>query len=119
MKWRVDDNDSMSRAASYPQHYSGSLAALWVLVCAATVAAGWLLSMAGALHCGGYLWFFGFATVLALGVAIGRGSLKRLAWRGPRWPRRCRRFLPASFVILFALAFLGGKANFPTVIFVG
>lgn len=113
MQWAVNDDDSMSRAASCPQHYSGSLAAVWVLVCAVTVAAGWLLSMAGVLHCGGYLWFFGSATVLALGVAIGRRWLKRLAWRGPRWRWRFQRFLPVSFVILFALAFLGGLLHPP------
>ena len=90
------------------------LTILWIWLCAYLNCAGWTLAWLHQLNA------IGYAVVLGLGLAAG------LIWRGktspPRLPkihrqkylRRFRRPLPLAFLVLAALALLGGVIYAPT-----
>jgi len=87
---------------------------IWIWFCAYLNCVGWTLSALQELNAGGY------AVALALGLAT------LLLWQrqppaprsplihGPRLRRRFRRGFPLAFLILAALAFLGGALYPPT-----
>jgi hypothetical protein len=86
---------------------------LWVWFCAYLNGAGWALSALHELNAGGYV------VVLALGVAAlvfwrrktSAEFLPRFHWQKIR--RRFRRGFPRAFLILAAMAFLGGALHAP------
>ena len=87
---------------------------IWVCFCAYLNCAGWALSAVHQLNAGGY------AVALALWLAV------LLVWRKKtsgqilpqvRWGKICRRFrkpFPLAFLILAAMAFLGGAIYAPS-----
>lgn len=81
----------------------------WVVLAALLIAAGWTLSLAGALDRTGY------AIALAvIALAVWRcafGTEKRRSLRLPR--RRFLRWLPLGFALIAALAILGGLLHAP------
>jgi len=85
----------------------------WILFCAFCNCVGWGLSAIHQLNAVGYAAAFG------LGIAalvIFRGRLLPECWPRPHWQmlqRRFRRFFPASFVVLAAMALLGGILHHP------
>lgn len=84
-------------------------AALWVGVCAACNAAGWILSAGGALDRVGYAVFF---AVVGLGFTLWCRKARpriRIRWRH----RRYRRALPLVFATAAFLAILGGVIHPP------
>ena len=88
-----------------------TLVLLWVWCCAYLNCAGWVLSAIHQLNAGGY------TVVLALGLAAlvcWRRSTSREFFPEIRWSkyrRRFRRPFPLAFLILAALAFLGGACG--------
>lgn len=91
------------------------LVKLWIWLAALASLAGWGLSAIGQLNVAGYTVFFLAAAVL---VFLGRPAP---GWKisAPRWSlkricRRYRRPLPAAFVVLTLLIFLGGVLYPPT-----
>ncbi len=86
---------------------------IWIWLCAYLNCAGWVLSALHQLNQGGYAIVFG----LGLGVVVAwerKASaqiLPRLQWQKRR--RRFRRAFPLAFLILAALAFLGGLLHAP------
>jgi hypothetical protein len=91
-----------------------SLLVIWIWLCAYLNCAGWTLSALHELNVGGY------AVALALGlVALLGWKQKTGAAAFPKihWPKLRRRFckpFPLAFLILAALAFLGGALHPPT-----
>ena len=89
-------------------------ALFWVWVCACLNCAGWGLSAIHELNAGGY------AAVLLAGLAGWLVWRVKAGWRTPirlRWAvlrRRFRRPFPLAFLILTALAFLGGVIHAPS-----
>ncbi len=90
------------------------LVLLWVWCCAYLNCAGWTLSALHQLNAGGY------AVALTLGLGV-----MAVWWRknsGPaspqiHWQKHCRRFrrpFPLAFLVLAAMAFLGGAIYAPT-----
>jgi len=87
---------------------------LWVWCCAYLNCAGWALSAIHELNAGGY------AVALLIGfIALGiwrKGTspqmLPQIRWRKIR--RRFRRLFPLAFLILAAMAFLGGVLYAPS-----
>ena len=87
---------------------------IWVWVCAYLNSAGWTLSALHQLNARGY------AVVLLLGLAalgVWRKQsapefFPRIHW--PKYRRRFRRGFPLAFLVLAALAFLGGALYAPT-----
>ena len=87
---------------------------LWVWSCAYLNCAGWTLSALHQLNAGGY----------AVALAVGFGAL--LVWRKKssaqvlpqiRWQKRVLRFrrpFPLAFLVLSAMAFLGGVLHAPS-----
>lgn len=91
-----------------------SLLAVWIVFCAFCNCIGWLLSGFHELNAAGYATAFGIALLSALlwkaktgAVFFERRDLHKLQ-------RRFRRLFPAAFLILAALAFLGGALYAPT-----
>lgn len=86
---------------------------VWIAFCAYWNGAGWLLSACHLLNPTGYA----VALLAGLGLLAGyicRNHLqgaRRPVWQG--WRRRFRRALPRAFLILSALAFLGGLLYAP------
>ncbi len=84
---------------------------LWVWCCAYLNCAGWTLSVLHQLNAGGY------AVVLALGVVALLVWCKQTSPQllpNIHWQKYCRRFrkpFPLAFLILAALAFLGGATH--------
>ena len=85
---------------------------LWILVSAACVAAGWILSAAHELNTLGYATFFAMA---GLGFAIWvrhRGGLAGWKWNtrdlARRWRRRFGRLLPMIYALTVIVVILGG-----------
>ena len=87
--------------------------ALWIVFCAFCACAGWILSLLHQLNAAGYAVAFllGLAVVLALGGRIFAGGVPRWNWRKLR--RRFSRPFPLAFLILAALAILGGALYAP------
>lgn len=98
-----------------PNHQSKTPVAplLWVGFCAYCNLAGWVLSAVHQLNVGGY------SVAIALGllaVWLLRGNLPSTTdvTRSLRWPRwRFRHLFPLGFLILAALALLGGVIHAP------
>ena len=91
------------------------LVRVWVWVSAFATLAGWSLSALGQLNRAGYLVFGG---VVAVTLLLGR---RTFGWKAPgtgfKWRKARRRFgrwLPASFVGLALLVFLGAVLYPPT-----
>ena len=90
------------------------MAALWICLCAFLNCAGWVLSACHALNPVGYV----IAFVLGIAVAVVWGNRAgwkihwTLAWRKLR--RRFRRAFPLAFLVLAAMAFLGGALHAPS-----
>ena len=88
-----------------------SFIAIWIWICAYLNCAGWVLSWLHQLNAGGY------AVALALGLAGGLVWCRKTG--GPlcpelRWSKLRRRFrhaFPLAFLVLAALAFLGGALH--------
>ncbi len=88
-----------------------SFVVIWIWLCAYLNCAGWTLSWLHQLNAGGY------AVALALGLAAvliwqrksGASVLPKIHW--PKLNRRFRRGFPLAFLILAALAFLGGALH--------
>jgi hypothetical protein len=87
----------------------------WILLCSACAAAGWLLSAIHQLNAVGYLVVFGMVAAALISLTA-RGVLPASggAFRWRRMKSRFRRWLPASFVGLTAMAFVGGALYLPT-----
>lgn len=91
-----------------------SAAVIWIWVCAYLNAAGWTLSAIHQLNAKGY------AAALSLGLVALLVWRKNSAAPLPpqiRWQkirRRCRRPFPLAFLVLAALAFLGGALYAPS-----
>jgi len=91
-----------------------SLVVIWIWLCAYLNCAGWTLSWLHQLNAGGY------AVALALGLAgllvwkktTGAQIFPNFSLK--KFRRRFRRGLPLGFLILAALAFLGGALHPPT-----
>jgi hypothetical protein len=88
--------------------------AFWIILCAFFNCIGWGLSALHQLNLAGYL------IVLALGAAAGlflwKGQLAqyREAFRVGKLTRRFRKPFPLAFLVLAALAFLGGALHPPS-----
>jgi hypothetical protein len=89
--------------------------ALWILLSALLVAGGWILSWLRQLNAAGYaLWLLAGAGALAWWWSRRRASPPwSRGWHGPRWRRRFRRPLAGAFLVLAALAIVGGLAHPP------
>jgi hypothetical protein len=92
---------------------------LWILVSAACVSAGWILSALHQVNLAGYAVFF-FVLAVVLAVAYKRPRREGPAARartGAKWaPRILRRFrrpLPLLFLLTAVLAFAGGAVHAP------
>lgn len=86
---------------------------IWIVLSAFASAAGWALSGAKALNLAGY----GIALSVFLGVIFLLRRPLFLGWRQPaprRWFARFRRPLPALFLLLASLVFLGGLIHPPS-----
>lgn len=87
---------------------------LWIWFCAFLNCAGWTLSALHQLNAGGY------AAALALGLAAWlvwwkhSGAPLFPEFRWPKLRRRFRRGFPLAFLVLAALAFLGGALYAPS-----
>jgi len=88
---------------------------IWIWVSALATLAGWSLSAVGQLNRGGYLVFGGLAAAAFL---LGRrGSGEKRPGTGFKWRKvkaRFRRWLPACFLGLTLLIFLGGALYPPS-----
>ncbi len=89
------------------------MVAIWICLCAFLSCAGWLLSWLHLLNRTGYLVLFASAavTVALWSKTTGTPILPRIRWAG--WRRRFRRGFPLAFLILTAMAFLGGALYGP------
>ena len=88
-----------------------SVVVLWIWLCAYLNCAGWVLSAGHALNQAGYA-----AALVIGGGALWFGSKKIAAPIRPKWcrqklQRRFRRGFPLAFLLLAALAFLGGALH--------
>src|ERR1700691_2489208 len=86
---------------------------LWVWFCAYLNCAGWVLSAIHQLNAGGYaivllLWF------ASLFIWKQKTSAQIFPCPGHKFRRRFRRPFPLAFLILAAMAFLGGVLHPPT-----
>src|SRR5436189_2056696 len=87
---------------------------LWITFCAFCNCTGWFLSAIHQLNATGY------AVAFAVGVAAALFFWKKLMPRGSPAPRpkklrfRFRRFFPAMFALLAAMAILGGFLHRPS-----
>lgn len=90
-----------------------SLVAIWVLLCACLNCAGWSLSALHELNAGGYVvvLVLGAAALLVWRKKSGARFFPEMRWYKLR--RRFRRGFPLGFLILAALAFLGGVLHGP------
>lgn len=95
--------------AAAPLYLSG----WWVLGCAYLSAAGWVLSIAGALNPTGYMVALacGIAGALLLGRPWHRSGKAPFRVGKVLW--RCKHLLPLLFLLYAALAFLGGVLYTP------
>lgn len=90
-----------------------TLVLIWIWFCAYLNCAGWVLSALHQLNAGGY------AVALALGVAamlVWQKKTSAPAFPQAHWHKICRRFrrpFPLAFLILAAMAFLGGVLYAP------
>ena len=95
-----------------------SAVVLWIWLCAYLNCAGWVLSACHALNQAGYAaaLAFGFGAYLFWRKKIAAPVLPKLHWRKlqRRFRRRFRQPFPRAFLILAALAFLGGALYAPT-----
>ena len=81
---------------------------LWILLSVYLNIAGWVLSALGCLDPLGYSVVVGVAGLLGLGLIFKRSG-DPIHWGAQgKWRWRMRRFLPALFMVLFVLAFIGG-----------
>lgn len=84
---------------------------IWIWLCAYLNAAGWILSALHELNKTGYAAVF----ALGLGAALWWRQTTGVPWfpkiHPPRLRRRFRRAFPCAFLILAALAFLGGALH--------
>ncbi len=89
-------------------------AAFWIFGCAYLNCAGWALSGLHQLNAGGY------AVVITLGLGAVlfwsrlTGAALRPEIRWSKWRRRFRRGFPLAFLVLAAMAFIGGAIYAPT-----
>src|SRR5512143_1234230 len=88
--------------------------AWWILFCAFCNCAGWVLSAIHQLNAGGYLIAFALAAVAIIGFRkqLLPDGLPQLNLG--RQHRRFRRFFPAAFLVLAAMAILGGFLHPPS-----
>ena len=86
---------------------------IWIWFCAYLNCAGWTLSALHQLNTTGYLAAFLIGLVAC--VVWWRQAPGRIRPRlsGRKWKRRFRRPLPLAFLVLAALAFLGGALHAP------
>ena len=87
---------------------------LWICLCAFLNCLGWLLSAVHQLNRAGYLTAFALALAIWVVVRMKQGCrvIPDFKWR-PRW-RRWQRGFPLIFLILAALAILGGILHAPS-----
>ncbi len=90
------------------------MAAHWILLCAFLNCAGWVLSACSALTPAGYA----ITSLIGIGAAYvySRKTGRRLLppWNGRKLRRRFRRPFPLAFLVLAALAFVGGALHAPS-----
>jgi hypothetical protein len=91
-----------------------SLVSLWIWLCALLNAAGWILSALHALHRTGYLVAFGLIALAGFAWRDELGLAQGLHFDCHKQRRRFARKLPAGFLILAALACLGGIVHAPS-----
>jgi hypothetical protein len=91
-----------------------SAVAIWVWLCAYLNCAGWALSAIHQLNAGGYavVLLIGFVALSVWRKKTSAQILPRVRWRKIR--RRFCRPYPLAFLVLAALAFLGGALYPPT-----
>lgn len=85
----------------------------WILLCTLLSSAGWILSALHALNPTGYAVVFAAALIAGL---LWRRQLNLATWprfSRSRFRRRFSRFFPAAFLVIAALATLGGVLNAP------
>ncbi|HOC57798.1 MAG TPA: hypothetical protein PKI20_19420 [Verrucomicrobiota bacterium] len=88
---------------------------LWIWVSALATLAGWALSAVGQLNRVGYLVFGGLAAVAFwLGRRVSGGKPLRTGFKWSKARRRFGRWLPACFLGLAVLIFLGGALYPPS-----
>jgi hypothetical protein len=87
---------------------------LWVWFCAYLNCAGWALSAIHQLNAGGYavVLLLGFGALIFWRLRTSAQILPRVRWQ--KFRRRFQRPFPLAFLILAALAFLGGALYPPT-----
>jgi hypothetical protein len=88
--------------------------AAWIIFCVFCNCAGWGLSAIHQLNAAGYAAAFGLGIAA---VIVFRKDLLPEGLLRPRWGkvrRRFRRFFPASFAVLAAMAILGGLLHRPS-----
>ena len=90
-----------------------SVVVLWIWLCAYLNCAGWVLSACHALNQTGYAvtLVIGLGTVWFWRKKTGTPLLPRFQW--PKLQRRFRHSFPLAFLMLAALAFLGGALHLP------
>src|SRR5579871_1360126 len=86
---------------------------LWVLVCTFLSCTGWGLSAVGSLNRASYAAAFAIAAVLAVVAWKVRAVPLVPPFRFARWRRRFRRPFAGAFLVLAALALLGGAIHAP------
>src|SRR6476660_2318067 len=87
----------------------------WVLFCSLCSAAGWVLSALHQLNATGYAIFLGGIAILAWWFkSAGLASDFSASLCCHKLRRRFRRWLPASFIGLSVMSFVGGLLYLPT-----
>jgi hypothetical protein len=86
----------------------------WLWISALASVAGWVLSAVGMLNEVGYLAFAGLCLIVWRFWPKESGEVSRRHWRASRLKRRFSRWLPALFLGLALLIFLGGLLYLPT-----
>ena len=96
---------------SFPK--SPGPAAIWIVFCAFCSCTGWILSALHQLNAAGYAMAFmvGIAALVLLRRRFFTGGITRLSW--PKLRRRFARPFPLAFLILSALAIVGGVLYAP------
>lgn len=87
---------------------------IWVWICAYLNCAGWTLSALHQLNAAGYSFalLVGFAALLVWRKKTSARIFPHISWR--KLKRRFRRPFPLAFLILAAMAFLGGALYAPS-----
>src|SRR5438105_7495575 len=98
--------------ANIPPKVPGPVA-LWIVFCAFCSGTGWILSALHQLNGAGYVLAFIFGTAAMVWLRRRFFPGRMPCWNWPKLRRRFRRPFPLSFLILSALAVLGGALYAP------